>query len=102
MESFNHNISNTALNEIKNVSDVVTFFLTEQKDTSTLEDLRNRDDLPKNLHINLEYNRFNPETDKFFDGKDAYPGRNTLVPSLWYSKKYKPVIKKRDDWFEKS
>jgi large subunit ribosomal protein L50 len=93
--AFNHNISNTALNDMKNVGDLINYYLTEQRDTSTLEDISNRPDLPKNLHINLEYNRFNPETDTFFNGRDAFAGRHTIVPSLWYSKKYKPVYKKK-------
>jgi hypothetical protein len=53
-------------------------------------------DLPPNLHINLEYNRFDPTTDTFFNGKDAYPKRDSIVTSLWYSKKYKSIIKKKD------
>lgn len=53
-------------------------------------------DLPPNLHINLEYNRFDPASDTFFDGKDAFPKRDTIVTSLWYSKKYKSVSKKKD------
>jgi hypothetical protein len=52
--------------------------------------------LPLNIHINLEYNRFDPATDKFFGGMDAYPMRDTIVTSLWYSKKYKSVIKKKE------
>lgn len=68
----------------------------EQKDTSSLEDLAQAEDLPPNLSINLEYNRFEPEKDTFFGGKDAFPNRDTLTPSLWYSKKYKPVIKKKE------
>jgi hypothetical protein len=78
------------------VQNLVDYYLTEQKDTNPLEDMEQKSDLPKNLHINLEYKRFDPLTDKFFDGRDAYPNRDTVVPSLWYSKKYKPVIKKKD------
>ncbi len=70
--------------------------MTEQKDTSALEELHQKPDLPPNLHINLEYKRFDPATDTFFNGRDAYPKRDTIVNSLWYSKKYKSVIKKKD------
>lgn len=100
IESFKHNIPNPTLNEINTVGKLVEYYSTEVKDTSTLEDLKNNPDLPKNLHINLEYNRFNPEKDTFFGGKDAYAGRDTIATSLWYSKKYKSVYKKRS-WFEK-
>ncbi len=78
------------------VQDVINYYLTEQKDTSSLEDLTQTENLPPNLHVNLEYNRFDPQTDTFFEGKDAFPNRDTLTPSLWYSKKYKPVIKPKE------
>jgi large subunit ribosomal protein L50 len=100
MDAFKHNVPNPVLNEIRNVGDVVEYFSKVQKDTSSLEDLHARPDLPKNVHINLEYIRFDPEKDTFFNGRDAYAERSTLVPSLWYSKKYKPVIKKKE-MFEK-
>ena len=74
---------------------MIRYFSTELKDTNTLEELKMRADVPRNLHINLEYNRFIPETDTFFNGRDAYAARHTIVPSLWYSKKYKPVYKKK-------
>ena len=71
------------------------------KDTSPIEDLASlQKDLPKNLHITTEYIRFDPEKDTFFNGKDAFPERDTIVPSLWYSKKYKPV-KKKQPFFSK-
>jgi large subunit ribosomal protein L50 len=97
---FKHNIPNTTLNEIKTVKDLIDYYMIEQKDTSTLEDLKNSEHLPKNLHINLEYTRFEPEKDKFFNGRDAYQNRDTKVTSLWYSKKYKEV-KKEKKLFEK-
>ncbi len=97
---FGHDISNTTLNDLKTVSDVINYYLTEQKDTNTLEDMQQKPDLPRNLHIATEYVRFDPKTDTFFDGKDAYAGRDTHVSSLWYSKKYK-AIKKEKDIFKK-
>ena len=75
---------------------MIDFYSREQKDTSTLEDLKNQQDLPKNLHIELEYKRFEPEKDTFFGGKDAYNNRDTIVSSLWYGKKYKSVYKKKE------
>ena len=96
MTKFKHNIPNTSLNDIKTIGDLVNYFMTEIKGTSSLEDLKQNPDLPPNLHINLEYNRFDPAADTFFNGKDAFPKRDTVVSSLWYSKKYKPVMKKKD------
>ena len=100
ISKFNHDIPNTSLNDIKTIGCLVDYYLTEQRDSSTLEDLKQDPSLPPNLHINLDYNRFDPEKDKFFDGKDAFPKRDTIVTSLWYSKKYKSVIKKKE-YFEK-
>jgi hypothetical protein len=96
IEKFQHNISNPVLNDLHTIRDVIVYFQSEQKDTSALEDLHNRPDLPKNLHINLEYNRFDPASEKFFNGRDAYAQRDTIVSSLWYSRKYKSVIKKKE------
>lgn len=86
---------NTVLNEINDVKDLIDYFSTEVKDTNILEDMQRKDDLPKNLHINLEYNRYDPEKDNFFNGRDAFASRDTIVPSLWYGKKYKSVYKKK-------
>lgn len=75
---------------------LIEFYSIQVKDTSPLEDLASlKKDLPRNVHINLEYTRFDPEKDTFFNGKDAFAERDTVVSSLWYSKKYKPVYKKK-------
>jgi large subunit ribosomal protein L50 len=97
IEIFKHDIPNPVLNDIKDIGGLVEYYLTEVKDESPLELIANQPkaNLPQNLHINLEYTRFDPETDKFFDGKDAFANRNTIVSSLWYSKKYKSVFKKK-------
>ncbi len=95
---FKHNISNTTLNDIKSVQDVVSYFKTEVDDSSPLESLANRTDLPKNLNINLEYVRFDPKNkdDTLFNGADAFPDRKTYTTSLWYSRKYKPIDKEKE------
>ena len=93
---FDHDIPNTKLNELNTIADLVEYFSTEQRDTSSFEDLYRQPDLPKNMHINTEYKRFDPATDTFFGGRDAYPDHDSIVSSLWYSKKYKSVIKKKD------
>lgn len=78
ISKFDHNISNTALNDIKTIRDLVEYYQAQVKDTSTLEDLHKNPDLPENLHINLEYNRYDPATDDFFNGRDAYKNRDTI------------------------
>lgn len=100
IDKFQHNISNTTLNDIKTIGDLVQYFMQEQSDLNPLEYMKEKMELPPNVHINLEYNRFDPKTDTFFNGKDAFPNRNTVVSSLWYSRKYK-AVKKEKDYFEK-
>ena len=86
-QEFDHVVPNTKLTSIQTVSDVVTFFLTPVADGTALEDL-SRLNLPKNLHIQMEPLRFDPENDTYFDGKTAFPGNPTIVSSLKYSRYY--------------
>jgi large subunit ribosomal protein L50 len=88
MEELKQDIPNFELNQMNTVGDVVKYFNVEVKDTSVLEDLTKLD-LPKNLHMNLEYIRFHPETDKIYSGVTAFPGRATKVTSIKYKRKYK-------------
>ncbi|XP_059163207.1 large ribosomal subunit protein mL50-like [Physella acuta] len=88
MTEFDHSIPHADLSTMNTVQDVVQFFATPVRDTSSYEDMAKLN-LPKNLHIQLEPVRFDPETDTFFDGKTAFPGRPTIVTSLKYSRKYK-------------
>ncbi|CAL1536786.1 unnamed protein product [Lymnaea stagnalis] len=88
MTELDHPIPNTELSTMNTLDDVVRFFSTPVHDSSTYEDMAKLN-LPKNVHIQLEPIRFDPETDTFFDGKTAFPGRPTIVTSLKYSRKYK-------------
>lgn len=88
MEDLDHPIPNTELSTMHTVGDVVTFFSTPVTDRSAFEDL-SKLNLPRNLHIQMEPIRFDPETDTFFDGQSAFPGRPTVVTSLKYRRKYK-------------
>lgn len=66
------------------------------RQTSKYEDLRELD-LPKNLHIQQEYIRFNPEDkEAYHGGRTAYPGRNTIVTSIKYKRKYADIITKKE------
>ncbi|XP_013394041.1 uncharacterized protein LOC106161586 [Lingula anatina] len=87
-EEFGHTISNTSLHDMNTGADVLDFFLTPVRDTTAYEDLAKLD-LPRNLHIQLEPKRFHPETDTKFGGISAFPGRDTIVTSIKYRKKYK-------------
>ncbi|RUS82272.1 hypothetical protein EGW08_009950 [Elysia chlorotica] len=88
MAELDHPIPSTELSTMDTVGDVVTFFSTPVVDRSVYEDL-SKLNLPKNLHIQMEPVRFDPETDTFFDGQTAFPGRPTVVTSLKYRRKYK-------------
>jgi len=88
MEQLDHDVPNMSLHEMNTVSDVVKYFQTAVKDTSVFEDL-SKLDLPKNLHMNMEYIRFNRDTDQIHDGVTAFPGSETKVTSLKYRRKYK-------------
>lgn len=98
MSVFNHDVPNSIMDEQKTVDDVLDFFKTEVKDTYALQDLTKLD-LPKNLHVRLDYIRFDPETDTFFDGKTAFPKVDTVVSSIKYKKMYKGHRAKKE-WFE--
>lgn len=47
--------------------------------------------LPKNLSIQLEAHRFDPETDTMFGGRTAFPGSDTVVIGIQYKRKYKDI-----------
>ena len=76
------------LSDIKLVSDAVSHFQIPQKDTTALEDIAQISNRPKNLHINLEPIRYNPNSNDFFS-VTAFPDRPTIVSSVKYKKKYK-------------
>ncbi len=78
------------MSAMKTVQDAVDFFQTEVTETTRYEDL-GKQDLPKNLHIQWEPLRFNPETDTMFEGRTAYPGSDSIVTSIKYSRKYDSI-----------
>lgn len=90
MKEFRHNVENAALSEMHTVSDAVRYFETEVRSTTTYEDL-SKLDLPKNLNIQLEGIRFDPENDAMFGGKTAFPGSDTIVTSIKYRRKYNDI-----------
>ena len=87
MSDLNHEVSSMGLHEMRTVGDVVRYFQTPVKNSSNFDEL-SKLNLPKNLHLNLEYIRFHPETDKIHGGYTAFPGRATKVTSLKYRRKY--------------
>jgi len=88
---FDHDVPGVLMTEMMSVGDAVWYFETEVRGTSAYEDLANRRDLPPNLSIQLEPIRFNPETDTMFGGRTAFPGRDTIVTSIKYRRKYSDI-----------
>lgn len=97
MKEFDHFIPNTELHIIKTIDQAVNFFLTEVRDTTCLEDLTKLD-LPKNLHINTEYLRYDRENNPLWPGKDAFPGQQTRACSAKFARKYNVVDKSKDKY----
>ncbi|XP_069136239.1 large ribosomal subunit protein mL50-like [Argopecten irradians] len=88
INEFDHNIPNMVLTTLTKVDDVVRHFNTEVLETSALEDI-SKLDLPENLHINLDYIRFNEKEDTLFGGKTAYPENPTIIHSIKHRRKYR-------------
>ena len=78
------------MSAMKTLEDALSFFQTEVQETAAIEDM-SKLDLPRNLHMQLEYQRFDPQTDTMFGGRTAYPGRDTYVTSIKYKRKYESI-----------
>ncbi|XP_051170070.1 39S ribosomal protein L50, mitochondrial [Leptopilina boulardi] len=98
-EEFQHTIPNSLLCSIETIGDLRNFYETPVNTTTPLDSLQTAD-LPKNLHVIYDYNRFHPETDTKFDGKTAFPMSSTIVTGLKYKKKY-PGHKQKLTLYEK-
>uniref|UniRef100_A0A023G4G5 Large ribosomal subunit protein mL50 n=1 Tax=Amblyomma triste TaxID=251400 RepID=A0A023G4G5_AMBTT len=93
IKEFGHDIPSSQLMNVKCADDVVEFFSTPIEGLSPYETLvKQKDQLPKNLHVVPNYVRFHPETDTFFGGVNAYPGTSTIVTGLKAKKKYKGYV----------
>lgn len=88
IKEFGHEVPNPELSEINTNVDLIKFYSTPVRDTNSYEDLAQLD-LPRNLHIQLNYLRFDPDNDPMFGGVNAFPGRPTIVTGLRAKKKYK-------------
>lgn len=90
---FKHSVPNSKLYSIETLDDIKEFYKIPVDATTPYEALKNMD-LPKNLHIQYEYKRFDPES-KFLDGKSAFPKSSTIVTGLKYKNKYKGHVAKQ-------
>merc|ERR1712018_454991 len=88
---FDHDISNYQLDGMKTIQDVLHYFETPVLETTAYEDLKESQNLPENIHINLEPTRFNRDTDTLHGGVNALPGQDTIVTSIKYRRKYENI-----------
>lgn len=88
MKTFNFTIPSYELGEMETLGDVISYYSVARNPVSPEERLKNSD-LPSNVHLQLEPFRFTDETKHIFDGKTAFPQRDTVVTSLKYRNIYK-------------
>ncbi|KAG0718246.1 39S ribosomal protein L50, mitochondrial [Chionoecetes opilio] len=91
-----HTLPNSLMHRISNVEELVTFYLTPVN-TSVPLDMMKDMDLPKNLHVTYNYNRFHPETDTKFGGVSVFTKDSTLVVGVKNKKRY-PGYKSQTGW----
>ncbi|XP_063448996.1 uncharacterized protein LOC134728343 [Mytilus trossulus] len=89
---FDHMVTNMDLNSMNTVEDVVTYFKTEVKDSCAYEDI-SKLDLPKNLHMNMEYSNVLLHSD-LEDPNDGYQHYKKDEKNIKYRRKYKAQIDK--------
>lgn len=83
---------------MKTVGDVRHFYSTPIQGINTYNRMtKNSKNLPQNLHLIEEPIRFNPETDKLFNGVSAFPGMTHDLKGLRAKKKY-PTFKDNFVW----
>ncbi|XP_058792946.1 uncharacterized protein LOC131665213 isoform X2 [Phymastichus coffea] len=96
---FQYCIPNSQLAHIETIGHLRQFYQTPVFTTTPYDALQNLD-LPPNLHVQKDYHRFHPDTDKMFGGKTAFPQNATIVTGLKYKDKYKGH-KPEKSWPEK-
>lgn len=88
-----YDIHNSQLHKMRTAGDVLAFYETPVSTQSTYESMHLQD-MPPNLHIQLDPVRFHPETDTKFNGVSAFPRTSTIVTNLKYRKLYKSHFEK--------
>lgn len=96
-QEFDHEIGNADLFLIRTVNNVLTFYSTPIRGVNSLDALANSDKLPKNLHVVQDGYKYNPDTDTFFEGFDAFPKKALIEDGIKGKKKY-DNIKAQIDW----
>ncbi|XP_054719658.1 uncharacterized protein LOC129229387 [Uloborus diversus] len=80
IQQFKKDVPNSELHKMKEVGDLLSFLSMPVDGCYHYDRLaRDSEQLPPNLHIMPDTPEFNPETDTFFNGITAYPGRKRLI-----------------------
>lgn len=98
ISSFGHDVPSSYLNDMETIGDVVEYFSTEVRGINPFESLISKDELPPNLSILPEPDRFNKESDTMFKGLSAMPGIISKVPGLRAKKKYAILNQDEFQW----
>ncbi|ODM87584.1 39S ribosomal protein L50, mitochondrial [Orchesella cincta] len=96
---FQHAVPNSMLHMMETVGDVVQFYCTPIEIHTPYEELiRNKANLPPNLHVQKDPIRFQPGTDTdIFDGQTAFNKSSTIVTGLRAKKKF-PGFQAKMTW----
>ncbi|OTF79152.1 Mitochondrial 50S ribosomal L50-like protein [Euroglyphus maynei] len=87
--NLNEKFNNSELYRMNTVDDVKEYYMTPVRGLSKYNVWAyEKSTLPPNLNIIPEPIRFNPKTDTFFDGVNAFPGQTPQVIGLRAKKKY--------------
>lgn len=98
IDIFQHDLPSSYLNDISTIRDVVDYFSTPVRGVNPYENLVSNKDLPPNLSIISEPQRFNKETDERFKGYNALPGTISEVQGLRGRKKYPTLNQDEFQW----
>lgn len=89
IQEFDHEVPNCDLFRMNSLEDVREFYQTPVRGKNNYDHMvQNSSNLPKNLHLIGEPIRFNPQTDIFFNGVSAFPGRRNELVGLRAKKLY--------------
>ncbi|XP_037797512.1 uncharacterized protein LOC119592672 [Penaeus monodon] len=86
-KKFKHRVPSSIMHKINNIEELMMFYKTPIDVTVPLDMMKNMD-LPKNLHVIYNYNRFHPETDTMFGGVSVFTKDSSIVSGLKTKKKY--------------
>ena len=91
-ERFDHEVTNSELYRMDTIDDVRNYYMTPVRGRSKYNVWAyEKSTLPPNLNLIPEPLRFNPKTDTFFDGINAFPGHVPQVVGLKAKKKYSHI-----------